>query len=398
MNDVRFSGRLPHQDYREIRGDGMTIALVHFNHVFANNSTTWPDMRTSRWKPNYGDMLVCASLIRQIEITRAHHAGFGASVNAPVERALIRGSTYLHREFDFAAANRTLDSVNAPVAIVGLGAQNPVLDVKFLDDHAGARDFIARLNEKSHSISVRGAFTAEVVARLGGKNIRVTGCPSLFYSLECPSVTVPARLATPARALGVSLHSGLSANIFCHAPKQAREKHGRLIAWAIANAAHASLFEQGVLVEFDIADAALPIEARKMAAAEVIKRINAEAILTPDDLVAHMVSVKSIEEWLARASELDAIAGFRFHGNMVALLQGKPCFYYTYDSRLKEFCDVYRLPQADVTESFSDPVQAMMLHDWADTNTAIARLFSELRTFYQENGFTARFKTAEAVS
>ena len=88
-----------------------------------------------------------------------------------------------------------------------------------------------------------------------------------------------------------------------------------------------------------------------------------------------------------KRQELDAIIGFRFHGNMVALLQGKPCFYSVYDSRITEFCDLYRLPYQDVRDGWKDPVQAMMEHDWEAANAAIQNCHNELKAFYEENGF-----------
>lgn len=198
------------------------IALVHFNHDATDHLTGWSDMRTSAWKPNYGDMLVCSAIVRQLKLHGTQRLGFGETLSQQVDRAMVRGSTYLHADFDFDAANRTLDSIDAPVAIVGLGAQNPTQDVRFLDGHQGARDFIARLSEKGRSISVRGAFTAAVVERLGGKNIRITGCPSLFYRLHCPTISPSPMLERPERSVGLSLHTGLAQNIFCYDPARAR--------------------------------------------------------------------------------------------------------------------------------------------------------------------------------
>lgn len=64
----------------------MRTALVHFNHASDGNLTTWPDMRTSSWKPNYGDMLVCAAILREVplaETVRALSAyGRGAAKKA----------------------------------------------------------------------------------------------------------------------------------------------------------------------------------------------------------------------------------------------------------------------------------------------------------------------------
>ncbi len=362
-------------------------ALIHFNHTLSQYQTTWPDMRTSKWKPNYGDMLVCAAILRQLRLGETVGVGFGHELTRPVDRTIIRGSTYLHGQFDFVAANKTLDSIASPLSIVGLGAQNPTQDVAFLDQNGGARDFISRLNEKSASISVRGDFSAAIVERLGGKQIRVTGCPSMFYTLACPRIEIPRMLYRRERSLGVSLHTGLRKNIFCHAPQRARQLHGVAIAFALENAANVSLFEQGVAREFNIADRLLDFEERFDCAEKTLAEIEASKLFSAYDLISHMVSVKSIEEWLAKARDLDAIIGFRFHGNMVALLQGSPSYYYVYDSRLKEFCDLYGLPQQDVTEDWKDPVIAMLDHDWDRTNTKIASCYRDLREFYKENGF-----------
>lgn len=366
----------------------MKTALVHFNHFFEGNQTTWPDMRTSRWKPNYGDMLVCAALIRQLDLGETERVGFPRQLTETVDRGLIRGSTYLHHKFDFEGANATLDSIDGPLTIVGLGAQSPKSDPSFMDDNAEARNFIARLNERSTSISVRGEFTASVVERLGGKNIRVTGCPSLFYSLECPQVKVGKNLETRDRRIGVSLHTGLRKSMYCASPDEARQAHVDAIRYGIDECAALYLFEQGVMNEFNIADIELPMADRVAAAQEVIDRIDPEKRLTTDEVIANMVSVTSIEEWLARAAELDAIIGFRFHGNMVALLQGKPCYYYVYDSRIREFCELYNLPYQDVRDGWSDPAKAILDHDWQATNKAMRTCYEEMHTFYAENGYS----------
>lgn len=365
----------------------MKTALVHFNHSFTGNQTTWADMRTSSWKPNYGDMLVCAAILREVQLPETVRVGFGDILTQKVDRALIRGSTYLHNKMDFDAANKTLDSIDAPLAIVGLGAQNPTQDVGFLDQNEAAKGFVARLNERSKSISVRGDFTAAVLERLGAKNIRITGCPSLFYTLEYPRISIPERLSTKDRAVGISLHSGLTRDIFCVAPQEARRAHVDAILYGLNECGQLSLFEQGVMTEFKVADEQLPMIERMEAAASVIKNIGGDNELTPQDLVRHMVSVRSIEEWLARAAELDAIIGFRFHGNMVALLQGKPCFYFVYDSRITEFCDLYKLPYQDVRDGWKDPVQTMMEHDWEAANAAINSCYTELKAFYTENEY-----------
>lgn len=365
----------------------MKIGLIHFNHTSRDNLITWPDMRTAKWKPNYGDFLVSSSILRQIHPAYEHvMVSFGGEVKERCDVGLIRGSTYLFRTFDYEGANATIDSFDCPVTVVGLGAQHYEKDVKFLDGSQDARSFIARLNEKASSISVRGQFTAEVVDRLGGKNIRITGCPSVFYTRSAPTVTVPELLHTPFRSLGISIHAGLGRSIFCRAPDLTRALHGEMISWGLKNTSQLSVFEQGVPLEYDVCDRELDFNARLQAARTIVDNISAN--FRPEALLSTMVSVKSIEEWVSKVRDLDAVVGFRFHGNMVGLLQGRPCFYLVYDSRMQEFCELYELPFQTVEEDWSgeDMVRSMVDHDWGQVNSNFSLLRSELSAFYAENG------------
>ena len=364
------------------------VGLIHFNHRMIGNLVGWQDLRGNSWVPNYGDMLVCSALLQQTAGANTIATTFGGFLSGKVDYAVLRGSTYLFENWDYEAAIKTLDSIDAPVICVGLGAQHPTADPKFLDGNQLARTFVQKLAEKSKSISARGEFTAEILKRLGAKDVRVTGCPSMFYGRRVPRVEVPDLLLTKYRRLGVSIHSGLSANIYCRAPADALALHGKVIAYAIENGTNCSVFEQGVLAEYDVCDATLPFSERLTAATVIIKRIEADATLTPHDLVARMVSVKTIEEWIAKARDVDAMLGFRFHGNMVAIHQGIPALYYTYDSRIEEFVKLYKLPSQDVSATWVDPIKTIADHDWSNTNKAINACFAELLAFYKENGVT----------
>ncbi|MCL4854359.1 MAG: polysaccharide pyruvyl transferase family protein, partial [Bryobacteraceae bacterium] len=308
---------------------------------------------------------------------------FGGEIPSKSTQFLVRGSTYLHGKMDFEQANKTLDSADCEGAIVGLGAQSPALDPTFLDGNEGARGFIARLNEKSKSISVRGEFTAEVVRRLGGKNIRVTGCPSLFHRRSVPKVAVPEVLATEDRSLGVSVHSHLG-GIFCRDPKAARLAHSTVIYEAMRRSRIVQIFEQGVKSEYEIANRDVPLASRLDAAKKFADRIGFDA--DPRFFLTSFVTVNTVNEWVGKVRDLDAMVGFRFHGNMVALMQGRPCYYVVYDSRLEEFCKLYRLPYQDVSEELR-VVKSLLDHDWSKTNSAVASCAAEMKSFWAENGF-----------
>lgn len=363
-------------------------ALIHFNHTIRDGLVGWADMTTSAWKPNYGDMLVCSAILRQTNSHGGVMTPFGHTVAHPADLAIMRGSTYLHNNFDFDAAIKTIDSLQCPIACVGLGAQNPELDVSFLDNNKKAAVFVSKLVEKSKSISVRGNFSAEIVSRLGAKNVRVTGCPSLFYFGRPVEVGIPDLLRGDTRRIGISIHTGLKKDIFCRNPDLTFQRHAQVIGHAISNSLVTSIFEQGNAIEFLIANRRAAYPDRLKAASSLAAKIGLSSQVPIEQLVARFVSVLSIEEWLGKARDTDAGIGFRFHGNMVMLNQGIPCFYYVYDSRLAEFCEVYSLPYANVEDEFSDPVRRILDHDWSKVNGAIARCHDELQSFYLENGIT----------
>ena len=104
-----------------------------------------------------------------------------------------------------------------------------------------------------------------------------------------------------------------------------------------------------------------------------------------------------IDEWLAKIRDVDAVTGFRFHGNMIGLLQSLPCYYWVYDSRLEEFCNLYKLPYQDVSDPWRDPVRAMLEHDWDAANKSFEACHAELVACYAENGVETSLGKTEAA-
>jgi len=363
----------------------MSISLIHFNHIMRNGHISWAGIDAWEWKPNYGDMLVCAAILRQIDSIDPINVQFGYRAPKSFDYALLRGSTYLHNEFDFKSAIETIESFDCPVYCVGLGAQSNKLDPSYLDNNNDARRFVEILSERSKSISCRGVFTAQVLERLGAKSLRVTGCPSLFYLGSPQDIKISPLLETFGR-IGVSIHTELSNNIFCRNAPRTLALHGDLIRFLEKNNCQYRIFEQGNEIELKIAYKRYGIEVQRDAAQIVIKRIGLDGAMMPDQLIARFCSVLTVEEWISKARDLDSMIGFRFHGNMVALMQGMPCFYYVYDSRLHEFCELYKLPYQNVESEFCSPIEMMINHDWENVNKAIIYCYNELREFYRENG------------
>jgi len=70
----------------------------------------------------------------------------------------------------------------------------------------------------------------------------------------------------------------------------------------------------------------------------------------------------------------DLVLGYRLHGNLMALSNGTPSVYFSYDSRTAEFAETFAIPCYDV---YSD--KPFVLEEYWDQS-----LFEKFnRTFYQ---------------
>jgi hypothetical protein len=104
---------------------------------------------------------------------------------------------------DFGFLADLIEQADVPCFIIGLGAQaGPDRPIPTI--HEGTLRMLRAISERSNLLSVRGAFTADVLAHYGVHNVSVTGCPSLYW--HCRS---DFRLGKPAKDLGhdVAIHS-----------------------------------------------------------------------------------------------------------------------------------------------------------------------------------------------
>ena len=263
----------------------------------------------------------------------------------PVRAAVLRGSTYLSRQFDYERAIHT-SRHDAPVAAVGLGAQSPVLDPGFLDDVPDARRFVAVLAERSRASRCAASSPPRCWSGWCAErpDHRV---PVDVLHAPPAAVRVPAAWATRVGGLACRCTPGCTgAGSAATSERHCASTTGR--SGTPSTRGEVSLFEQGVCRS----TSSVTRSGRWPSG----WRPRGDPVAVPGD---HRVSRgprrppgerQERRGLAARAAGLDAMIGFRFHGNMVALTQGVPCFYFVYDSRITEFCRLYRLPHLAVED------------------------------------------------
>jgi hypothetical protein len=83
----------------------------------------------------------------------------------------------------------------------------------------------------------------------------------------------------------------------------------------------------------------------------------------------------------------DMVLGYRLHGNLMALANGVPSIYFTYDSRTVEFAETYQIPSFDVFSGREFKLEEYWDQSLFDRfNRAYHHTYREMRQFLVENG------------
>ena len=82
-------------------------------------------------------------------------------------------------------------------------------------------------------------------------------------------------------------------------------------------------------------------------------------------LTNRMAAFFDIDEWAADVGAgIDVMVGFRLHGNVIALHQGIPAIFFTYDSRIRELSSLFAVPAIEVEDY--QPINLTRLLEKAD--------------------------------
>ncbi|MEI6159849.1 MAG: polysaccharide pyruvyl transferase family protein [Roseococcus sp.] len=344
---------------------------------------------------NTGDTFVYDAIIKQLEFTSLHDIGFGDAGNTKLwpasqpDATVIRGSNYLSTELDLTEALPLVRHLKGPIVAMGLGAQAPFY--KKIEIPSGSIAFWREVAGKCVSLGVRGAYTAEVLAGIGIHNVRVIGCPSFYRALR-PELRI--RRADPVQArLGLTLNRLLMGPYVSHRLKALRLQRALIAAAARRPGSH--VFSQGEQEE-NLMPLVPPAQRAK-----ALARILASFQLTEDGAAAmlfdqHMSAHLDVDDWAADvAARADFMIGFRLHGTAIALQQGIPGIYFTYDTRIREMAALFRVPSIEI-EAFQpiDLPQMMAAAEFSNFEQAYRENYAEYRLFLEENGLRHRLPPA----
>jgi hypothetical protein len=299
---------------------------------------------------------------------------------------VIAAANFLFPRFDFGGMADYIESVDLPVAIVGLGAQsnNYDPDIELLP---GTERFVKVIAERSESIGVRGPYTRDVLARRGVHNVTITGCPS-YYMSGPAGLKVRQRPFEEIKRISVNA----SRDVIGHSFDKARMKKIVLEIYRAGVTWNADFVAQSEQAEIRLAEALSTATAEP--SLNDIAAFLADAV--PEGEVKrwatkHVKAFFNVEQWLDAAGTWDFVFGTRFHGCMVPIQRGVPAVVICHDTRTEDMCRFLQLPHVSIMEL--DVVDVQRIYDRvniAELNERYEELFPKYADFLRKNKLSLR--------
>ena len=253
----------------------------------------------------------------------------------------IAASNFINPNLDLGIWFDYFSRTKLPMFCFGMGSQIlPDEDLRLIP---GTENFLRLLSDRSTSIGVRGAFTAEQLASMGIFNTEIVGCPSLLG--VDPTVLTRLRNRRPnLDKIGINFSNNVRS--YALDTSSLRDTENSLFQ------ATASLKSYYILQNEEP-------ELNMLLAAEQMDELKFEQYLlrvceifgtSPHmpgvrDILTHRVRVFfEVAQWVSSMETMTASVGSRFHGNIAAVIAGTPALFLAHDMRLTELCEFFHLP------------------------------------------------------
>lgn len=332
---------------------------------------------------NAGNVLIGQSVRDQL-IFDEEYSGILDIQNITPEEAnekyaalIIPSSNFLNPFQDFGIYADFFARLKIPFVVIGLGSQAPVEDVPEIPLLPGQLRFIREIAAHSTTIGVRGEFTAECLKRLGINNVDVIGCPSFF--LKCNP------LLTIRHSSRNSIRLAINGDIKMRKNPELRSIFTDLCHEGFRHGA--SYFIQD---EYPLA-----VLARRRAdemtlelGEQVLRfffRDGDQDLL--DYLRTHLHVYYNTSLWSDVIRSFDFSIGPRFHGNLIAVINGVPALFIIHDSRTRELCRYFRLPSIETRQVTGRKLIPFLFEvDYSETVHIFPERYMRYALFLDKNG------------
>ena len=373
--------------------------------VYNHDCVRWYDSLSFALCPdhyhNIGDAFVFDSSLKLLQFAELEALNICNPSAAEIDRynnefdfAFLRGSNYLHPRMDWENAPDVLARLRIPILAFGIGAQAPATGA--LELSPATKRVLAIIADRSASLGVRGAYTADVLWSLGIKDARIVGCPTIFRGRD-PTLRIDLPPLEQVRDVAYTLRREVGHDYAQDVRRYLDLQRDTIME--LAGRFDLTLLAQGEIEEKallwgtqeqrDGARAQLRAQDWLRGDADPLEGIYQDRLFYSDDVSAY--------ETVLRRQQL--VLGYRLHGNLLGLANRIPSVYFTYDSRTAEFAETLQIPSFDV---FSG--RAFRLEDfWEQSrferfNRAYYQRYRDMRGFLDENAIDHRMPDPRATA
>lgn len=335
---------------------------------------------------NTGNQLFINALAKQVKYDTC---SFGYSidverVNSSVDLIVIPAANWLKTGGDLTSWWRALRDTTPPIFIAGVGAHTVGFDnLPKLSE--GTIQFMRMVSSRTKVIATRGEFTTQVLNHYGIKNVRTTGCPSLYSSCtpEFSQVRPVSDLHMSQVALQATRHEiGDNRSNY----STGRQRIERLLFLA-ARFSSAHYIVQSEREELSL----LLRRPETLTPAEVNNILHYYGLDSLEDINGFIDRARvffDLADWLEFLRSLKFCIGSRLHGCIASLTAGTKACLLTHDARTRELAVFAQLPSMEAAD-FAADVQRMGLSE----AVALAEENCQIEPFlerYPENYSTYR--------
>lgn len=321
-------------------------------------------------------------------------------INSTCDAVVLRGGNIISPDFFSRHIGREkIERISIPIILFGAGVQDvPPDGVPFTEDEIAV---LRHIHERCASSAVRGERTAEVLASIGITNTVITGCPTFYWSRK-PQLELRKPLGHRA---GFTFRQWLYTNdagpyrSMFDALAQVRDQFDEVVVLVQGEeVALQDLYQnrswgadRRVTISRD--PGTLRLKRAPVDELALVESVHTRygGWATPgelDWLIGHSFFSWDIADYLDLSRELDVVVGCRLHGNLLALANGTPAYFLTYDDRTREIVDFLAAPSSPV--SALDASTRFSEQDWAPVQQRYTIGLGRLREFLEGNRLAHR--------
>ena len=284
-----------------------------------------------------------------------------------------------------------LEKIHLNVVVMGMGIQAPSLDRLPNSEHA--KRLAKLLGERSKVVGVRGQVTADFMEKQGVHNVQIIGCPSILRH-NTDALRLQKREWSQLRSFGFTLTRSYGW-IYQRDPVTFIDVQSRLIKELNA------VGRVGIITQVEREEKAFAFrDPEAMKTAEETLR-KAEWF---DSEMEEIYKTRSVffgtraVDYDMHVRNFDVIFGTRLHGNAMAAACGVPAITLTFDLRVQEVYDFWRLPT--ITVERAENLSGREIYERADFeefNGRIGFVYHNFREYLEASGVSHRMRQPQAA-